>query len=197
MEPLRTTVDEDYGDEADAEPETHEPEAEDPTPLAIVVRPGKERDTSQPKSGPPSLDEWQDFIGRIVIRSAANAYVNLMLRDMEDDLTDRERKSIELTKEDLDDISGPLASAANKSKFARKHGRKILSISDSYEAVVALVIWMRRVRRIARKHNKSQEKARTVVQGQVIGDNANGYSGPDDEQGQYAGGFQVFNPGTG
>lgn len=104
------------------------------------------------RSTPPNIDEWKEFIGGKVLRLATDGYLSLMLKDFEDDLTPRERKQIELTKEDLKDMAAPLAIQSNKSKFMRKHGRSMIAAADSYEAVIALVIWMRRVRRISRKY---------------------------------------------
>lgn len=179
-----------------AEPEATEPESEDPEPLSLVVaKPQKTKESGTPKTAPPSVDEWQDFLGRIVIRSLADGYVALMLRDIE--LTERELASISLSREDLAEISAPLASMAQKSKVGRRHGRKIIAASDSFEAVAAMVIWMRRVRRLARKHAKKQTPQQQPVNGTVIGD-FNGYSGENVTEGPVVGGgYAVFNPGTG
>jgi hypothetical protein len=84
------------------------------------------------------------------MRTALEGYVTLMLRDIE--LSEAEEKSIELDKDDLKEMSAPLASYASKTKWGRKHGREIIAAADSYEALVALGIWMRRVNKIARRH---------------------------------------------
>lgn len=168
--------------------DTHEPESEDPTAL-IIEAPEKIKDTSTPKAGPPDLGEWQDFIGRVVLKTLTEGYITMMLRDI--DLTEREIESVKLTKEDLNDMSAPIASVVNKSKRAKKHGRAIIAMADSYEAMVALVIWMRRVRRIARRHNpvlKEQTIQRDVINNGSAGQN--GSEGPSN-------GYRIYNPGSG
>ena len=151
----------------------------------------------EPKTGAPSVAEWQDFLGRVVIRGMTNAY--LILAIGEADLSPAEFESIKLTPEDLNEMSAPLASLANKSKLARKHGRLIISTGDSWEAVLAMFMWVRQVNRISRKHRK-QRQARPV-QGTVIGqgENLNGDFGQDDGAGaDFSGpGFNIYNPGTG
>lgn len=163
----------------------------------MVEAPEKVRKT-EPATGIPSLSEWQDFIGRIVLRTLTDAFLSFALRDIEDDLTERERDMIRLTKEDLVEMSAPLASMAHKSKFGRKRGRQLIAASDSSEAVIALVIWMRRVNKISRRHRKTRP---TTIRTMPIQTTEN-YSEPDranDGQGTYTGptGFGVFNPGTG
>ncbi|HEY6020721.1 MAG TPA: hypothetical protein VIY48_12745 [Candidatus Paceibacterota bacterium] len=177
------------------------PEPEDVKAKAksLVEAPEKMRKET-PKSGPPSIDEWQAFIGRFVIRTITDAYLSLALRDIEDELSPRELEMIRLTKEDLKDLSAPLATLANKSTRARKHGRAIIAAADSYESVIAMAMWMRRVNKIAKKHRKAKvPRSNRVVQGQVQEENANGYSGSNDGQGPEfnAPGFGVFNPGSG
>jgi hypothetical protein len=124
----------------------------------ILEAPEKEKDTSEPKKGAPSVDEWQDFIGRIVLHTAMEAYVAWVLRDIE--LSAEELESISLTKQDYKEMSAPFASFTAKNDWAKKHGREIISAADSIEAAVALGIWMRRVHKIARKHRNEQRAAR-------------------------------------
>lgn len=134
-----------------------------------------------PKSGVPSLDEWQDFIGRFFLRTITDGYLSLVLRDIEDDLTPREREMIALSKEDLKELSAPLASFAAKSKIGKKHGRNLISAADSYESVIALVLWMRRVNKIAKKYRKAKAPQRpaTVIQGEAQHNgNPGSYEGP-------------------
>ncbi len=167
-----------------------------PDPEPLVEKPDRE---SKPiaKTGAPSLEEWQDFIGRFVIRGITEAYLTMVLGDLEEELTPRERELIRLTKDDLKELSAPLATMAQKSKFGRRKGRAIIAAADSGEAVVALLIWMRRVNRIAKKYRKSQPQ---TVPGYVVEGNSNGNSGPDGGQGPQYGGpgsWGVFNPGSG
>lgn len=136
-----------------------------------------------PKAGVPSLDEWQDFIGRFFLRTVTDGYLSLALRDIEEDLTPREREMIQLTKEDLKEMSAPLASLAAKSKLGKRHGRNLIAAADSYESVIALVIWMRRVNKIAKKYRKARapRQPQTVIQTQPM------EGQPDGNPGTYAG----------
>ncbi len=104
----------------------------------------------KPASGAPSLDEWQDFFGRIVLRTLTDGYMHLVLKDVE--LTEREEQSLKLDKDELNEMAAPFSSLANKSKVMRKHGRAIIAATDSYEAVICMVMWARRVNRIAKRH---------------------------------------------
>lgn len=155
-----------------------------PEPKPLVEAPDKLKKENA-KTGVPSLDEWQNFIGRFVLRTITDGYLSLALRDIEDDLTPREREMISLSKEDLKELSAPLASFAAKSKLGRKHGRTLISAADSYESVIALVLWMRRVNKISKKYRKMRQPAQpqTVIQGQPM-EGYNGYSGQDEGQGQ-------------
>jgi hypothetical protein len=172
--------------------------AQEKAPEPIVEKPERKA-KPEAKSGPPTLQEWQDFIGRFVIRGLTEAYLNVALSDFYDDLTPHERETIRLTKEDLKEMSAPLASMAHKSTFLRKRGRSIIASADSGEAIVALLIWMRRVNRIAKKYRKSRmPSAPQTMPGYVVED-SNGNNGSNVGQGPDAGpqGFGIWNPGTG
>lgn len=167
-----------------------------PEKLRIVENPDR---ASKPeaKAGPPSLDEWQDFIGRFAIRGITEAYLSFALSDIEDQLSPRERDQIRLTKEDLKEMAAPMASLAHKSKFARRKGRSIIAAADSMESVIAMVIWMRRVNKIAKKYRQPNQSG-TPVQGYVVEGPENGNSGSNGQQGPGTGsGWGVFNPGSG
>lgn len=174
--------------------QTQAPETEKP----IVVEKPERAAKPAAKSGPPTLDEWQDFIGRFVLRGITEGYLNVALSDFYDDLTPRELESIRLTKDDLKEMSAPLASLAHKNKFLRSKGRGIIASADSGEAVIALLIWMRRVNRISKRHRKAAAPKNTqTVPGYVV-EQENGNNGSNVGQGpEYPGGFGVFNPGTG
>ena len=118
----------------------------------------KNDDGKPPPTGAPTVTEWQDFFGKIVLRALTEGYLNLVLFRVvdESELTERERKLITLSREDLKDMASPLASFAYKNKHARKHGRAIIAAAESYETVVDLLIWMRRVNKIARKYRKPE-----------------------------------------
>lgn len=118
------------------------------------------------------------------------AYLYLVLfRDIdESELTSRERELIELSKEELIDIAAPIATVVSKNRLARKHGRGIIAMADSYESIVDVFIWMRRVNRIARKHRRSNsERDVTVMEGSVV----NGEVPQQDIPQQWG----IFNPG--
>lgn len=163
----------------------------------LIKTPEKQQRSSQAKSGIPSVDEWQDFIGRFVVRGLTRGYLSLVLRDIEDDLTPFEREQIQLSAEDLADIAKPIAEFASKNKFARKHGRQIISAAGSSESFIALAIWMRRVNKIAKKHRGDKPQ---TIRGTVVTEGANGgNTRPNDEQGYQQGNPDIdfFNPGTG
>lgn len=148
------------------------------------------------KSGPPSAMEWQDFIGGTVLRLLTEGYLQVVLfKDIDESLlTERERDLIRLSRDDLKDMAAPMAGFANKSKIARKHGRAIIAAGDSYESLIDLLVWARRVNKIAKKYRPAKQK---TVKGKV---EDNGQVSGQDEQAAddypSAGPF-IYNPGTG
>jgi hypothetical protein len=115
------------------------------------------------KSGPPSLDEWANFFGKIVLRVACNWYIQYAFRGIDEDmLTDREVERLAMTDEERKLISTPLAELSNKSKFMRKHGRTIVASGDAFNAMVVLGAWMSRVNRIAAKYKPRDPRKPTV-----------------------------------
>jgi hypothetical protein len=162
-----------------------------PEPVKLVKAPPRAK-VSDASGKPPTADEWQTFFARFVVRGITSGYLALVLRDIEDELTDLEKEKIALSQDDLMELAAPLASFSSKNKFMTKHGRQIVSAAGSSESVLALMLWMRRVNKIARKYRKN------TIQGRVEERNVNGFSGPNDgSQGpQYIPGT-VFNPGSG
>lgn len=132
----------------------------------------KRSDEKPPPTGAPTASEWQDFIGGTVLRLLTEGYLNLVLfRSIdESELSDRERELIRLSKDELRDMASPMASFAYKNKHAKRHGREIIAAADSYEALIDLFIWMRRVNRIAAKHRVPKPGKDTTIQGEVIPD---------------------------
>lgn len=121
----------------------------------LAERGDSPRDDSDPKAGPPKLDEWQSFFSRVLIRSATNWYIEWAFRGIdEDQLSDREVERIKLDDDEREKIARPFAELANKSKFTRKHGRSIVAMADSWDSVMTLGAWYNRVNRISRKHRK-------------------------------------------
>lgn len=130
----------------------YEPPAEDNRPLIDAPdKPGPDA-----KDKPPTIDEWQNFIGRVVLKLLTQGYLALMLGDIEQDLTPHEREMIRLSKEDLLEMAAPFASFANKNKTMKKHGRQIIAATESYEALIVMFLWMRRVQRIANRHKRAR-----------------------------------------
>lgn len=170
-----------------------------PTPLQVeekIIQNPDRVSKPEAKSGPPTLDEWQDFIGRFLIRGMTEGYLALVLSDVEEELSPRERAMIQLTQEDLREMAAPIASLAHKSKFARRKGRAVIAAADSMESVVAMVLWMRRVNKIAKKYRKPS--GNQPVTGYVVEGPDGGNSRQNGEQGPGTGtGWGVFNPGSG
>jgi hypothetical protein len=179
------------------------PGAESVSASAFVEKPDQLSEKTEPKKGPPDLKEWQDFFARIVVRILIEGYLALVLGDLFDELTPAEAAQLTLSKEDMSKIAVPLATTANSSSFMQKHGRTIITIGDSYESLLLLLLWMRRVNRIARKHGKTRRRRNQnrPVTGRVVRSEENNNAGFDvDSSGESGGapinGF-VFNPGSG
>jgi len=104
-------------------------------------------------AGPPKLDEWMDFFGRVLIRGATDFYIHLAFDGIDEELlTPREVERIKLSKVERERIAKPFAELANKSKLTRKHGRKIIALTGSIDSVIQLGMWISRVNRIAAKY---------------------------------------------
>jgi hypothetical protein len=175
--------------------------AAQPRSVAELTEKPDKVSTPEAKTGPPTLGDWQDFFGRIVIRALVNGYIALQLSDFIDELTPSESKAIFLSKEDMAELAAPLASLSAKSSFMKKHGRFIISTTDSYESLVTLFFWMRRVNRIASRHRKFHNPPQPVVgvaqpKKEKNDAQSNGHDrGSDEVNGQPR--IPVFNPGTG
>lgn len=122
-----------------------------------------ERKKTAPKSGAPTLDEWQSFFSRIVVRFLTDGYIAYAFRGIDENaLSERDLQKLKLNKDERDKIAVPFSEYANKSPFARKHGRQIVAAVDSLESVATLAIWMGRVNRIARKYRPQQTKGKAA-----------------------------------
>lgn len=107
------------------------------------------------KSGVPNIDEWMDFFSRILIRLATDFYIDLAFRGIDEDLlSEREVDRIRLDKEKRDRIARPFAEFSNKNKFTRKHGREIIGLAGSIDALAQLGVWFSSVNRIAAKYRR-------------------------------------------
>lgn len=166
-----------------------------PPPKSRTPKPKAEKTEAVAKSGPPTVAEWQDFLGLTVLRMLTEGYLQLVLfRHIEEsELTEREAGLIRLTREDLKEMAAPMASFANKNKTARKHGRAIIAAAGSYEALVDLFIWMKRVNKIARVHRKDKQPEEEVSGGIVSASNVRS----EGNEGPGSSGPIIFNRGTG
>jgi hypothetical protein len=184
-------------EEAEDEPSL----SSEPLSAAPIVEKPERLSEPEAKAGPPSLNEWQDFFGRFVIKLLVDAYLYLILGDLIDELTPQEAKQIQLSKEDMQDLAAPLASMSNKSRFMKKHGRTIIAAADSYESIITLLMWMRRVNRIAKRHRKMKQPQTMNVQPIRTEDGVSNEVVDGHNPGQVNGtefpGFSVFNPGSG
>jgi len=148
-----------------------------------LVREGKRdrADRDGLKTGPPNAEEWNKFFALTVLRLLTEGYLYLVLfRDIDEELlTPRERELISLSREDLLDITAPVSVVVARQKFARKHGRELIALSDSFESIVDLFVWMRRVNKIARKYRSVTVQDTEYTEGVVV----NGPVPGSDEQG--------------
>lgn len=163
------------------------------------------------KAGAPSLDEWQDFFGRFVLKLLVDAYLYMVLGDLWEELTPAEADRIKLSPEDMKEIAAPLAEMSNKSSYMKKHGRTIIAAAESYESILTLLLWMNRVNRIARKHKKNnpnyKQRTRTVRARRTAAPQPQPERNTPDAQhdgfdsGQVNGvgvnGLGIYNPGSG
>lgn len=153
----------------------------------------RREDTSEPKRTPPNANEWLDFFSRIILRFATEFYIEFRFRGIDESLiSDEDAERLLMTEEERDTIARPFAEYANKNPFLKKHGREIVALADSFESMVMLAQWYRRVDRVARKYQPKK-----TVPGRVTHHEHNGQSqaGAASENGQRAG-FSIFNPGT-
>ena len=121
----------------------------------------EELDTSnaEARSGPPKIGDWQSFFSRIVIRYGTDIYMNFMLRDIDETtFTPAELAQLAISAEERNVIARPFAELANKSKWARKNGRMIVSSADSVETAMILMKWARNVNRIGNRHRPPKPK---------------------------------------
>lgn len=135
----------------------------------------------------PSADEWQEFLGGTVLRLLTEGYLYLVLfRHVDEgDLSPRELETIRLTREELCDMAAPMGSVAAKSKLGKKHGRTVIASAESYESLIDLFFWLKRVNKIAsryrplkKKSDKSTSAEGEVIDGTVQGQDAGPGYGP-------------------
>lgn len=109
------------------------------------------------RGGIPTIDEWLDFFSRVVIRMATDFAIEMAFRGVDEDLlSDREIDTIKLDGEERDRIARPFAEFAYKNKYTKKHGREIIALSGSIDAILQLGIWYARMSKIAAKYKRMQ-----------------------------------------
>jgi hypothetical protein len=119
----------------------------------------KEIKDDRARAGPPTLDEWEDFFARVVLLTFMEWYVTFVFRSVDDEIvSDEDMARCVMSKEDRKAIAIPLAEFANKSSVARKHGRQVIALFESMEAILILGMWMSRVNRIARRYKPKKQK---------------------------------------
>jgi hypothetical protein len=171
---------------------------------AIAAAPEDEVDDAPPpaRSGPPRVDEWQHFFSKVLIGTLTDFYVMAAFRGIdEEQLSEKDAKSLVMTKNERDAIARPLAEFANKTPYLRKRGRLIVSSADSLESLVTLGMWFSRVNRISRKHRPNRAQRPRTVRSNV--DVSSGPGSPNPTTNGAEPGtrdfseFRVFNPGSG
>jgi hypothetical protein len=160
------------------------------------------REPRDPSNKPPSLDEWTNFFGKVVLKVACDWYLSFAFNGVDEDaLTDREVDRLAMTDKERGLISVPLAELSNKSKFMRKHGRSIVASGDAFHAMVTLGAWMSRVNRIAAKHKQSRIRVNGVNNNGSSGQGTASPNGATYTRGTANGrvpdGYPVYRPGTG
>jgi hypothetical protein len=134
--------------------------------------PDSPRPPREAKTGPPSLDEWTNFFGRVLLRVVTDYYIAYAFRGIDEDLlSDREIERLSLSEDERQLIAVPIAEMSNKSKFMRKHGRMIVASGDAFNALVVIGAWASRVNRIAARYRP-----------RVVKGNVNGSSGQSTPQ---------------
>lgn len=152
-----------------------------------------DRKRTAPKSGAPTLDEWQNFFSRIVVRFLTDGYIAYAFRGIDENLlSERDVQKLKMTKEERDRIAVPFAEYANKSPFARKHGRQVVAAVDSIESVATLAIWMGRVNRISRKYRPQKPQTRTTTN--KAANDVSARQAESNGTGPESGNVRIFNP---
>jgi hypothetical protein len=149
------------GDESDGAGSATSRNAPAPSRSRITrSRSKKEKEDTGPRDAttrPPSLDEWEKFFSKIVLRMACDWYLAYAFRGIDEDmLTEREVERLTLSDDERKTIAVPFAELSNKSKLLRKHGRTIVSSGDAFNAMVVMGAWISRVNRIAAKYRPKQ-----------------------------------------
>lgn len=106
-------------------------------------------------AGVPTIDEWLDFFSRVFVGTITDFAIEMAFRGIDEELlTDREIQSIKLDREERDRIARPFAEFASRNKFTRKHGREIIAMAGSVDALMQLGLWYTRMTRIAMKYRR-------------------------------------------
>lgn len=143
------------------------------------------------RSGPPTLEEWEGFFSRFVIRALTEWYLTYAFKGVdEDQLSQREINKLRMTDEERKRIVIPFAELSNKVPIMRKHGRLIVSSGESIDAALTLGIWFSRVNRVAAKYRPIKVKA---VRKEDNGSVSTGQSTAESNgHGEYVGGIPII-----
>lgn len=189
-----------------AEPEIIIPESVNVTNAGKVVNRAVPEKESKPErdatSAPPKVDEWLDFFSRVVIKVSTDWYIGWAFRGIDEDvLSDKDVERIRLSSDERKRIATPFAEFANKNRYLRRHGRVIISATDSIDSLIILGTWFSRVSRIARKYRpvKQPRHARRATEngssGQGTGQGTESANGHSREFPNFASGY--YSPGSG
>lgn len=145
---------------------------------ATVVEDEPKPKKDKAKAGPPRLEEWEDFFGRVLIKGITTRYVDYVFRDVDEELlTENELRRLHLSLDERQQIARPFAELSNKTDWMRKHGRLIIASSDAVESLFVLSLWFSRVNRIAAKYHPQMAEGRET----------HGHQRPHTENGSGAG----------
>jgi hypothetical protein len=143
-------------------------------PLGVVSGAAGGKPAPPKKITPPDFSEWSNFIGTVVLRWAARAFVSVALRGIDRASIDpADLAELDLDDEQLESIAKPFAHIAVRSSYLTKHGRMIIDSKDAIEAVVVLFMWTGRVNRVARKYRPKHAKHEGAINGQLVGSGEN------------------------
>lgn len=163
-----------------------------------------ERGAQGPRTTAPKADEWLDLFSRVVLKVGMELYVDFAFRGIDESVvTVDDLKRLKVGKDERDTIARPFAEYAAKSDLGKKHGRKIVALTDSAESLVTLGIWTRRVNRVAKKYKPVTQKP---MRPQNVRIHDNGNNGQDKGNSGFNGAtggtlpfgeYGINNPGSG
>lgn len=163
----------------------------------LRLTPDKPPPAREAKAGIPTIDDWEDFFSRILLRVAGDWYIQQAFSGVDENLlTEREVQRIQLSDDEKRRIAVPFAELSHKSKIMRKYGRTIIASGGAFDAIVAIGMWTSRVNRIARKYKPRNIQGRIVHERSGPGTQAEANGGQYGANGGRVGeGWTIINPG--